>query len=69
MPLPNLTNMLQHAYRHIYAVGAFGVASWDIMKGVAVGDPGLDVGNEFTELIPGELNTGRPQLSSVRRIK
>ena len=34
MPLVNMTDMLQHAYRHGYAVGAFGVASWDILEGV-----------------------------------
>lgn len=34
MPLVNMTDMLQHAYRHNYAVGAFGVASWDILEGV-----------------------------------
>ena len=34
MPLVNMTDMLQHAYRHGYAVGAFGVASWDILDGV-----------------------------------
>lgn len=34
MPLVNMTDMLQHAYRYGYAVGAFGVASWDILEGV-----------------------------------
>lgn len=34
MPLVNMSDMLQHAYRHNYAVGAFGVASWDILEGV-----------------------------------
>lgn len=34
MPLVNMTDLLQHAYRHSYAVGAFGVASWDILQGV-----------------------------------
>ena len=34
MPLVNMTDMLQHAYRHGYAVGAFGVASWDMLEGV-----------------------------------
>ena len=34
MPLVNRTDMLQHAYRHGYAVGALGVASWNILEGV-----------------------------------
>lgn len=34
MPLVNMSDMLQHAYRHSYAVGAFGVASWDILESV-----------------------------------
>lgn len=34
MPLVNMTDMLQHAYRYNYAVGAFGVAGWDILEGV-----------------------------------
>lgn len=34
MPLVNMKAMLQHAYQHGYAVGAFGVANWDILEGV-----------------------------------
>ncbi len=34
MPLVDMKDMLQHAYRHGYAVGAFGVAGWDILQGV-----------------------------------
>ncbi len=34
MPLVNMSDMLQHAYHHGYAVGAFGVAGWDILEGV-----------------------------------
>lgn len=34
MPLVNMQDMLQHAYRYGYAVGAFGVAGWDILEGV-----------------------------------
>lgn len=34
MPLVNIKSMLHHAYHHGYAVGAFGVASWDILEGV-----------------------------------
>ena len=34
MPLIDMTDMLHHAYRHGYAVGAFGVAGWDILEGV-----------------------------------
>lgn len=34
MPLVDMKDMLHHAYRHGYAVGAFGVAGWDIMEGV-----------------------------------
>ena len=34
MPLVNMTDMLQHAYRYGYAVGAFGVAGWNILDGV-----------------------------------
>ncbi len=34
MPLINMTDMLQHAYRYSYAVGAFGVAGWDMLEGV-----------------------------------
>ena len=34
MPLVNMKDMLQHAYHHGYAVGAFGVAGWDILEGV-----------------------------------
>lgn len=34
MPLINMSDMLHHAYRHGYAVGAFGVVSWDILEGV-----------------------------------
>lgn len=33
MPLVDMTDMLHHAYRHGYAVGAFGVAGWDILEG------------------------------------
>lgn len=34
MPLINMTDMLQHAYRYNYAVGAFGVAGWEMLGGV-----------------------------------
>lgn len=34
MPLINMTDMLQHAYRYNYAVGAFGVAGWDMLGGI-----------------------------------
>lgn len=34
MPLVDMQDMLHHAYRHGYAVGAFGVAGWDILEGV-----------------------------------
>lgn len=34
MPLINMTDMLQHAYRYSYAVGAFGVAGWDMLEGI-----------------------------------
>lgn len=34
MPLVDMKDMLQHAYYHGYAVGAFGVAGWDILEGV-----------------------------------
>lgn len=34
MPLVNMSDMLHHAYHHGYAVGAFGVVSWDILEGV-----------------------------------
>ena len=34
MPLINMNDMLQHAYRYNYAVGAFGVAGWDMLGGV-----------------------------------
>lgn len=34
MPLVNMSDMLQHAYHHGYAVGAFGVVGWDILEGV-----------------------------------
>ena len=34
MPLVNTTDMLQHAYRYGYAVGAFGVAGLDFLEGV-----------------------------------
>ena len=34
MPLVNMQDMLQHAYRYGYAVGAFGVAGWDILESV-----------------------------------
>ena len=34
MPLVDMQDMLHHAYRYGYAVGAFGVASWDILEGV-----------------------------------
>lgn len=34
MPLLDMHDMLHHAYRHGYAVGAFGVAGWDILEGV-----------------------------------
>ena len=34
MPLVDMKDMLQHAYQHGYAVGAFGVAGWDILEGV-----------------------------------
>lgn len=37
MPLVNMKNMLSHAYSHGYAVGAFGVAGWDILEGVVEG--------------------------------
>ncbi len=36
MPLVNMSDMLHHAYHHGYAVGAFGVAGWDILEGVVV---------------------------------
>lgn len=34
MPLVHMEDMLAHAYRHGYAVGAFGVAGWDLLEGV-----------------------------------
>ncbi|BAN35849.1 ketose-bisphosphate aldolase [Sulfuricella denitrificans skB26] len=34
MPLIHLTDMLNHAYRHNYAVGAFGVVNLDFLEGV-----------------------------------
>jgi fructose-bisphosphate aldolase class II len=34
MPLVHLTDMLKHAYRHNYAVGAFGVINLDFVQGV-----------------------------------
>ncbi|TCV89586.1 class II fructose-bisphosphate aldolase [Sulfurirhabdus autotrophica] len=34
MPLVDMKDMLSHAYSHGYAVGAFGVAGWDILEGV-----------------------------------
>ncbi len=34
MPLVHLTDMLDHAYRHNYAVGAFGVVNLDFLEGV-----------------------------------
>ncbi len=34
MPLVNTADMLQHAYRYGYAVGAFGVAGLDFLEGV-----------------------------------
>lgn len=34
MPLVDMKDMLHHAYRHGYAVGAFGVGGWDILEGV-----------------------------------
>lgn len=34
MALVNMTDMLQHAYRYGYAVGAFGVAGLDFLEGV-----------------------------------
>jgi fructose-bisphosphate aldolase class II len=41
MPLVNMTDMLHHAYHHGYAVGAFGVASWDILEGVVAAAEGM----------------------------
>ena len=29
-----MQDMLGHAYRHGYAVGAFGVVSWNVLEGV-----------------------------------
>ena len=37
MPLVDMKDMLSHAYSHGYAVGAFGVAGWDILEGVVEG--------------------------------
>ncbi len=34
MPLVHMEDMLAHAYGHGYAVGAFGVAGWNILEGV-----------------------------------
>lgn len=34
MPLVDMKDMLNHAYHHGYAVGAFGVAGWTILEGV-----------------------------------
>ena len=34
MPLVNMQQMLQHAYRHHYAVGAFDLVSLDFLKGI-----------------------------------
>lgn len=34
MPLVDMKDMLHHAYTYGYAVGAFGVAGWDILEGV-----------------------------------
>lgn len=41
MPLVNMTDMLHHAYHHGYAVGAFGVAGWDILEGVVAAAEGM----------------------------
>lgn len=41
MPLVNMKDMLHHAYHHGYAVGAFGVAGWDILEGVVAAAEGM----------------------------
>ena len=41
MPLVNMADMLHHAYHHGYAVGAFGVAGWDILEGVVAAAEGM----------------------------
>ena len=34
MPLVDMKDMLQHAYRHGYAVGAFDLVSLDFLEGI-----------------------------------
>jgi fructose-bisphosphate aldolase class II len=34
MPLVDMKDMLQHAYRHDYAVGAFDLVSLDFLQGI-----------------------------------
>jgi fructose-bisphosphate aldolase, class II len=41
MPLVDMKNMLGHAYYHGYAVGAFGVAGWEILEGVVAAAEGM----------------------------
>ena len=41
MPLVDMKNMLDHAYYHGYAVGAFGVAGWEILEGVVEAAEGM----------------------------
>ena len=41
MPLVNMSDMLNHAYHHGYAVGAFGVVGWDILEGVVAAAEGM----------------------------
>ena len=41
MPMVDMEDMLHHAYHHGYAVGAFGVAGWDILEGVVKAAEGM----------------------------
>ncbi|WP_124950194.1 class II fructose-bisphosphate aldolase [Sulfuriferula thiophila] len=41
MPLVDMKNMLDHAYYHGYAVGAFGVDGWEILEGVVAAAEGM----------------------------
>ena len=36
MPIVNIKNMIQHAYRHNYAVGAFELVSLDFLEGIMI---------------------------------
>lgn len=41
MPLVDMMDMLHHAYGNGYAVGAFGVAGWEILEGVVAAAEGM----------------------------